>query len=82
MAHRHGGIWKTRLILGTRRDGTNMAHLGQQGELELLVNQDLQTLQNSFRTAYPHVRLQRLTGQQLEDAARSTLLGGSAPHFF
>jgi hypothetical protein len=82
MAHRHGGVWKTRLLLGTRRNGPNMASLDSQGELEFLVNQDLQTLQNSFRTAYPHVRLQRLTGQKLEDAARSTMLVGSAPHFF
>lgn len=82
MAYRHGGIWKTRLLLGTRRNGPNMVGLGSHGELEFLVNQDLQTLQNSFRTAYPHVRLQRLTGQKLEDAARSTLLVGSAPHFF
>ena len=82
MAHRHGGIWKTRLILGTRRDGTSTMRLGAHAELEYKVNQDLQTLQNSFRTAYPHVRLQRLTGQKLEDAARSTLLVGSTPHFF
>ncbi len=82
MAYRHGGIWKTRLLLGTRRNGPNNGDLDSKGELEFLVNQDLQTLQNSFRTAYPHVRLQRLTGDKLEDAARSTLLVGSAPHFF
>lgn len=81
-AWRKGGLWKTRLLLGTRRD---MSTLYDGPPDEVLVNQvqhDLQTLQIAFRTAYPHIRLRRLTGTELEDGIRSLLLQGKPPHFF
>lgn len=77
-----GGVWKTRLLLGTRRDSSNLDDGNSQGTLESQVRQDLQTLQMAFRTAYPHIRLRRLTNQELEDGIRSTLLLGKPPHFF
>jgi hypothetical protein len=81
-AWRKGGLWKTRLILGTRRD---ISTLNGDYTTDVLTNQvqhDLQTLQIAFRTAYPHIRLRRLTGTELEDGIRSLLLQGKPPHFF
>jgi hypothetical protein len=81
-AWRCGGVWKTRLLLGTRRDSSNLDDNISQEMLETQVQQDLQALQIAFRTAYPHIRLRRLTSQELEDGVRSTLLLGKPPHFF
>lgn len=81
-AWRWGGVWKTRLLLGTRRDAAALPGSAGAGTLEAQVRRDLETLQMAFRTAYPHVRLRRLVGRELEDAVRSTLLLGSSPHFF
>lgn len=77
-----GGVWKTRLLLGTRRDSSQ--HNGNATEEKLVqqVQQDLQTLFIAFRTAYPHIRLQQLSGRELEDGIRSILLLGKPPHFF
>lgn len=81
-AWRRGGVWKTRLLLGTRREASAMQNGVSQEVLEAQVRQDLQTLQIAFRTAYPHIRLRHLTGRELEDAIRSALLLGRPPSFF
>ncbi len=81
-AWRWGGVWKTRLLIGTRRDSSNLDNGISHEILETQVRQDLQTLEIAFRTAYPHIRLRRLTSQELEDGVRSTLLLGKPPHFF
>jgi len=81
-AWRRGGIWKTRLLLGTRREASAIQNGFPEDVLEAQVRQDLQTLQIAFRTAYPHIRLRHLTGRELEDAVRSALLLGRPPSFF
>lgn len=82
LSWRWGGVWKTRLLLGTRRDSSQ--HNGNVEEENLVqqVKQDLQTLFIAFRTAYPHIRLRQLSGHELEDGIRSILLLGNPPHFF
>ncbi len=79
---RWGGMWKTRLLLGTRRDSSISNDSVSEEVLENQTQHDLQTLQIAFRTAYPHIRLRRLTGSELEDGIRSLLLQGKPPNFF
>ncbi|MFX1540049.1 MAG: hypothetical protein ACFFBX_04645 [Promethearchaeota archaeon] len=79
---RWGGMWKTRLLLGTRRDSSIHNDSVSEEVLENQTQHDIQTLQIAFRTAYPHIRLRRLTGSELEDGIRSLLLQGKPPNFF
>ncbi len=77
------GMWKVRLIFGTRH--TLPAGINIEAKRVMLYNKlkaDLIKIQTAFVSAYPHTILELLQGKELEKAMSIAITGGGIPAFF
>ncbi|MEM3594833.1 MAG: hypothetical protein QXS27_08875, partial [Candidatus Jordarchaeaceae archaeon] len=78
-----GGIWTTRIVLGTKKEIIAPVRLDKSiGKLVEEVKQNAFTLATAFENSYPHCKIEPLVGESLLHAAKAMLTGGGISHFF
>jgi hypothetical protein len=78
-----GGIWTTRIVLGTKKETIAPIRLDQSiGKLVEEVKQNAFTLATAFENSYPHCKIEPLVGESLLHATKAMLTGGGVSHFF
>lgn len=78
-----GGIWTTRIVLGTKKETLAPIRLDQSiGKLVEEVKQNAFTLATAFENSYPHCKIEPLVGESLLHATKAMLSGGGVSHFF
>lgn len=78
-----GGIWTTRIVLGTKKEMIAPVRLDQSiGKLVEEVKQNAFTLATAFENSYPHCKIEPLMGESLLHATKALLTGGGVSYFF
>lgn len=78
-----GGIWTTRIVLGTKKEIIAPVRLDQSiGKLVEEVKQNAFTLATAFENSYPHCKIEPLLGESLLQATKAMLTGGGVSYFF
>jgi hypothetical protein len=78
-----GGIWTTRIVLGTKKETIAPVKLDQSiGKLVEEVKQNAFTLATAFENSYPHCKIEPLLGESLLQATKAMLTGGGVSNFF
>ncbi|WXG41460.1 MAG: hypothetical protein WED07_11955 [Candidatus Freyarchaeum deiterrae] len=78
-----GGIWTTRIVLGTKKETIAPVRLDKSiGKLVEEVKQNAFTLATAFENSYPHCKIEPLLGESLLQATKAMLTGGGVSNFF
>ncbi|MEM2959320.1 MAG: hypothetical protein QW261_13565 [Candidatus Jordarchaeaceae archaeon] len=78
-----GGIWTTRIVLGTKKE--IIAPVRLDSSIKKLVEEvkmSAFSLATAFENSYPHCKIEPLVGESLLEATKAMLTGGGVSHFF